>query len=160
MAFCSSLAVAGELPAPCRQVSGVVAQIDCLQDQQDLLTRVLQIEQTRAQIETLRVEREALGAPPMPEQTADEAHAASEQIAWFDQQLEVYAVIGSGGQMTAYARLDGREYRLREGDFMRLARVVDVHSRGVELEIFGRGFQVGLAGRPVLAKAEETNDVE
>ncbi len=159
MAFCSSLAAAGELPTPCRQISGFVAQIDCLQDHQDLLARVLQIEQTRTKIEALRLERETLGAPPMPEEVIgavnDEPHAAKEQIAWFDQQLEVYAVIGGGEQMTAYARLDGRQYRLREGDFIRLARVVDVHSRGLKLEVFGHELKVGLAGRISSSAATE-----
>ena len=151
MAFFCSLAAAGELPPPCRQISGVVAQLDCLQDQQDLLTRVLQIEQTRTQIQALRLEQEALNAPPPLEVIAgddDESHVVAEQIAWFDQQLEVYAVIGSGAQMTAYARLDGRGYRLQEGDSLRLARVVSVHPRGIELEVYGRIIEVGLAGRP------------
>ena len=159
------LATANELPTPCRQFSGVVAQIDCLQDQQDLLTRVLQIEQTRTQIEALRLEQETLSAPPVLEEVIaagedDESHVVAEQIAWFDQQLEVYAVIGSGAQMTAYARLDGREYRLREGDSLRLARVVAVHPRGIELEVYGHAIEVGLAGRPPATADAQTNDGE
>lgn len=165
IAFCSSPATAAELPSPCRQVTGIVAQIDCLQDQQDLLTRVLQIEQTRTQIESLRMEQQAFSAPPIPEEVIvaasdDESHIVAEQIAWFDQQLEIYAVIGSGEQMTAYARLDGREYRLREGDSVRLARVIEVHPRGVELEVFGHELQVGLAGRippATVAEVESTH---
>ena len=156
---------AAELPSPCRQVPGVVAQLDCLQDQQDLLTRVLQIEQTRTQIEALRLEQETLNAPPVLEEVIaagedDESHIVAEQIAWFDQQLEVYAVIGSGAQMTAYARLDGREYRLQEGDSLRLARVVAVHPRGIELEVYGHAIEIGLAGRPPATAEAETNDGE
>ena len=70
-----------------------------------------------------------------------------ERANWFDQQLEVYAVVGTPQEMTAYARLEGREYRLREGDSIRLARVLKVHSRGVELSVAGHEISVGLSGR-------------
>ena len=70
-----------------------------------------------------------------------------ERANWFDQELEVYAVVGPPSALTAYARLDGREYRLREGDSIRLARVLKVHSRGVELSVAGHEISVGLSGR-------------
>ena len=73
---------------------------------------------------------------------------------WFDQELEVYAVVGPPSTLTAYARLDGREYRLREGDSIRLARVLKVHSRGVELSVAGHEISIGLSGRSQPAAKE------
>lgn len=154
----SSLALATELPSACRQLSGFVAQLDCLQDQQDLLSRLLQIEQTKTQIEVHRLEREELNAPPMLNDLIaaganEETDIVAEQIAWFDQQLQVYAVIGNGETMTAYARLGGREYRLQEGDWIHLARVSTVHARGIELLLYEHTVEVGLAGRATDAES-------
>ncbi len=151
--FGVAVANATPVPAPCHDIEKQVALLDCLQDQQDLLEQILIYEQTRTQIERIRQEQAQMTAPqpivpePVVESAETESELAAAQIAWFDQQLEVYAVIGNDQSRTAYARLDGREYRLKEGDSLRLAKILRVHPRSVELSILNHSFEIGLSGR-------------
>ena len=69
-----------------------------------------------------------------------------ERVNWFDRNLEVYAIVGSGDSRTAHARLEGREYRLRTGDQLRLATVVRIEARTLHLSISGAEFPVSLSG--------------
>ena len=47
--------------------------------------------------------------PPPINDSDPEMRSTIERANWFDQELEVYAVVGSPAALTAYARLDGRE---------------------------------------------------
>ncbi len=137
-----------ELPPECMENTSTIAIIDCLQTQQDVLRQVLSYQQLVADIANLVNLNENSVAPNDPMQSpSKEADPVIERINWFDKQLEVYAIVGSPDNLTAYARLDGREYRLQKGDSFRLARVTEVHSRGVQLNISGRNISIGLSGR-------------
>ena len=141
-----------QIPPQCQGAVGTVALIDCLRNQQEIISQLHEYYSITAQIRKLQAEQGAANAPPAALPSADhdsdpEMSSAIERANWFDQELEVYAVVGPPSTLTAYARLDGREYRLREGDSIRLARVLKVHSRGVELSVAGHEISVGLSGR-------------
>ena len=134
------------LPPECRSDRRPVALVDCLRNQQDVLQAVADYHELLAHIERTKAERAATTAPgaatPNPE-----PDNASARVQWFDDNLQVYAVTGRPGDLTAHARLDGREFRLREGDAVRLAQVTKVHSRGIELQVSGQAVSIGLSGR-------------
>ena len=141
-----------QIPPPCQGAVGTVAVIDCLRNQQEIVRQLHEYYSITAQIRKLQAEQGAANAPPAAVPSADrdsdtEMNLAIERANWFDQQLEVYAVVGTPQEMTAHARLEGREYRLREGDSIRLARITKVHPRGVDLLVSGHEISVGLSGR-------------
>ena len=148
-----------QIPPPCQGAVGTVALIDCLRNQQEIISQLHEYYSITAQIRELQAEQGSANAPPAAVPAADrdsdaEMSSAIVRANWFDQELEVYAVVGSPSELTAYARLDGRVYRLREGDSIRLARVLKVHSRGVELSVAGHEISVGLSGRTQPAAKE------
>ena len=148
-----------QIPPPCQGAVGTVALIDCLRNQQEIISQLHEYYSITAQIRKLQAEQGSANDPPAAITAADldsdaEMSSAIVRANWFDQELEVYAVVGSPSELTAYARLDGREYRLREGDSIRLARVLKVHSRGVELSVAGHEISVGLSGRSQPAAKE------
>ena len=148
-----------QIPPPCQGAVGTVALIDCLRNQQEIISQLHEYYSITAQIRKLQAEQGSANDPPAAITPADrdsdaEMSSAIVRANWFDQELEVYAVVGSPSALTAYARLDGREYRLREGDSIRLARVLKVHSRGVELSVAGHEISVGLSGRTQPAAKE------
>lgn len=137
------------IPPVCSEKSGTVALLDCLESQQDVLQRILEYEELAAKLSELQTQ---YGEPPARPTDADSDEPDStesviDRINWFDQNLEVYAIVGAPGALTAYARLDGREYRLKNGDSIRLARVTEVRSRGIDLRVSGHEVSVGLSGR-------------
>ena len=69
-----------------------------------------------------------------------------ERVNWFDQNLEIYAIVGNEESRIAHVRLEGREYRLRIGDQVRLATVIQIDPRAVHLAIPGVEFSLGLSG--------------
>ena len=150
----------GQLPPPCRQYNSTVALIDCLQNQQEILQQVVKYYDLAAKLTALQDEIQS--EPPasdIPDLESPQVQGdpVIERVNWFDQQLEVYAVVGTSQELTAHARLEGREYRLREGDSIRLARVTKVHPRGVDLSVSGHEISIGLSGqaaRPVKAAAD------
>lgn len=136
-----------EIPPVCNNQSGTVALIDCLQNQQEILRRVLEYQQLVAKISEIRSIQ-----PNTPPQIPDDKSATQQdpgmdRVNWFDQNLEVYAITGSPESLTAYVRLAGRDYRLQPGDVIRLARVLKVHSRGVDLLVAGHEISIGLSGQ-------------
>ena len=148
-----------QIPPQCQGAVGTVALIDCLRNQQEIISQLHDYYSIAAKIRNLQAEQGTANAPPAAVPSADhdsdaEMSPGIERANWFDQQLEVYAVVGTPQEMTAYARLEGREYRLREGDSIRLARVMKVHSRGVELSVAGHEISVGLSGRSRPAEKE------
>ena len=148
-----------QIPPPCQGAVGTVALIDCLRNQQEIISQLHEYYSITAQIRKLQAEQGSANDPPAAITPADldsdaEMSSAIVRANWFDQELEVYAVVGSPSELTAYARLDGRVYRLREGDSVRLARVLKVHSRGVELSVAGHEISVGLSGRTQPAAKE------
>ena len=136
-----------DIPPVCDDHSGTVALIDCLQSQQDILRRILEYQQLAAKISEVQTPQR--NTPPETEVQAksDEPVPGMERVNWFDQNLEIYAIVGTPNALTAYGRLDGREYRLQEGDTIRLARVTKVHARGVRLLISGHEISISLSGR-------------
>ena len=148
-----------QVPPQCQGAVGTVALIDCLRNQQEIISQLHEYYSINAKIRKLQAEQGSANDPPAAITPADsdsdpEMSSAIVRANWFDQELEVYAVVGSPAALTAYARLDGREYRLREGDSIRLARVLKVHSRGVELSVSGHEISVGLSGRSQPAAKE------
>ena len=148
-----------QVPPQCQGAVGTVALIDCLRNQQEIISQLYEYYSITAQIRKLQAEQGTANDPPAAITPVDrdsdpEMSSAIVRANWFDQELEVYAVVGSPSTLTAYARLDGREYRLREGDSIRLARVLKVHSRGVELSVAGHEISVGLSGRTQSAAKE------
>ena len=148
-----------QIPRQCQGADGTVALIDCLRNQQEIISQLHEYYSITAQIRKLQAEIGTANEPPdaLPSTNLandPEMSPAIVRANWFDQELEVYAVVGAPSALTAYARLDGREYRLREGDSIRLARVLKVHSRGVELSVAGHEISVGLSGRSRAAAKE------
>lgn len=144
-----------EIPPVCDDQSGTVALIDCLQNQQEILRRVLEYQQLAAKISEIRSIQ-----PDAPPQIPDEKSTTQpipgmDRVNWFDQNLEVYAITGSPESLTAYARLAGRDYRLQPGDFIRLARVLEVHPRGVDLLVAGHEISFGLSGHSESPRNED-----
>ena len=135
---------AENLPPECRQDKRPVALLDCLRNQQDVLQAVADYHGLLARIEKAKAERAAnylLGASTLePDNTLA-------RVQWFEENLQIYAVTGQPGSLTAHARLDGREFKLRQGDAIRQAQVSKIHSRGVEFQISGRKISIGLSGR-------------
>lgn len=136
-----------EIPSVCDDQSNTVALIDCLQNQQEILRRVLEYQQLAAKISEIRSIQ--LNTPPQipDDESTTQQVPGMDRVNWFDQNLEVYAITGSPESLTAYARLVGREYRLQLGDFIRLARVLEVHARGVHLLVAGHEIAIGLSGQ-------------
>ena len=144
----------GQLPPPCRQYNSTVALIDCLQNQQEILQQMVKYYDLAAKLAALQ--NEIQSEPPASDIPYFESPPVQddpviERVNWFDQQLEVYAVVGTPQKLTAYARLEGREYRLRKGDSIRLARVTKVHPRGVDLSVSGHEISIGLSGQAARA---------
>ena len=141
-----------QIPPQCQGALGTVALIDCLRNQQEIISQLHEYYSITAKIRKLQEELGNANAAPAAlaagnRDSDSEMSPAVVRANWFDQELEVYAVVGPPSALTAYARLDGREYRLREGDSIRLARVLKVHSRGVELSVAGHEISIGLSGR-------------
>ena len=148
-----------QIPPPCQGAVGTVALIDCLRNQQEIISQLHEYYSLTSKISKLQAGIGSADEAPDALSSADsdndpEMSQAIVRANWFDQQLEVYAVVGPPSALTAYARLDGREYRLREGDSIRFARVLKVHSRGVELSVAGHEISVGLSGRSLPAEKE------
>ena len=142
-----------QIPSACQGATGTVALIDCLRNQQEIISQLHDYYSISAKIRKLQEEQGTAteppaALPPTDRESDQEMSADIERANWFDQELEVYAVIGPPSALTAYARLDGREYRLQEGDSIRLARVLKVHSRGVDLSVSGHQISVGLSASP------------
>ena len=135
-----------KIPAECRNLSQTVALIDCLQDQLDILQFALRYHETVSKIEQ-HLANQATQAPIAIEKESTEYSAVLDRINWFDQNLEIYAVVGSSNNFTAYGRLKERHYRLQEGDTIRLAKVKKIHSRGLILTFSGHEISIGLSGR-------------
>ena len=141
-----------QIPPQCQGALGTVALIDCLRNQQEIISQLHEYYSITAKIRKLQEELGNANAAPAAlaagnRDSDSEMSPAVVRANWFDQELEVYAVVGPPSALTAYARLDGREYRLQEGDSIRLARVLKVHSRGVELSVAGHEISIGLSGR-------------
>ena len=152
-----------QIPPQCQGAVGTVALIDCLRNQQEIISQLHDYYSIAAKIRNLQAEQGTANDPPAALNPADrdsdpETSSDIVRANWFDQELEVYAVVGPPSTLTAYARLDGREYRLREGDSIRLARVLKVHSRGVELLVAGHEISIGLSGRSIQADAKENGE--
>ena len=148
-----------QIPPKCQGALGTVALIDCLRNQQEIISQLHDYYSITEKIRKLQAEQGTANNPPaaLPADDRDSNSEMSPAIVranWFDQELEVYAVVGPPSALTAYARLDGREYRLQEGDSIRLARVLKVHSRGVELSVAGHEISIGLSGRSQPAAKE------
>ncbi len=148
-------------PPVCQKASGsAVELIDCLQTQQEILQNILAYEKLQLEADELRNQRNEPAplhpeSAPAPSDADDEWNAAMERVNWFDQNLAVYAIVGSAGSRVAYCRLEGRDYSLRAGDRIRLARVILIEPRAVHLELSGVEFAVGLSGPiPVLPAGE------
>ena len=137
------------VPAVCQEtVANEVALIDCLQTQQDIAQHILNYETLLVEVNAIREQSK----PPPPPDTVNESpdadnawDAVMERVTWFDQNIEVYAIVGTPGALTAHARLEGREYRLRLGDQIRLAKVVGIEPRTVYLEVSGAEFAISLS---------------
>ena len=148
-----------QIPPKCQGALGTVALIDCLRNQQEIISQLHDYYSITAKIRKLQAELGNTNAAPAAlssdnRDSDSEMSPAVVRANWFDQELEVYAVVGPPSALTAYARLDGREYRLQEGDSIRLARVLKVHSRGVELSVAGHEISIGLSGRSQPAAKE------
>ncbi len=143
------------IPSICSDHSGTVALLDCLQNQKDILSRILEYQQLAAQI--LEIQTVGTGTVPQApvEQNLDRPEPGMDRVNWFDQNLEIYAIVGNPNALVAYARLDGREYRLKKNDTIRLARVIDVYQRGVTLKILDHEISVEISGRQ---RGHQAND--
>ncbi len=139
------------VPDAClKSAHSTVALLDCLQTQQELMQHILDYETLLLKAQEMR-QQHTEPAPPHTEQIATESETDAwnqimERVNWFDRNLEVYAIVGSGDSRTAHARLEGREYRLRLGDQLRLATVVRIDPRTLYLSITGAEFPVSLSG--------------
>jgi len=139
-----------EIPPICSDRSGTVALLDCLQNQQDILRQVLEYQELAAQIFEFQA-GDSVPPPQVPiKHIPDDLEPGMDRVNWFDQNLEIYAIVGTPDALVAYARLDGREYRLQTGDTIRLARVIEVHQRGVQLSVSGHDVSIGLSGRETI----------
>ena len=141
----ASTSATADLPIPpdCQSDLRAIAVIDCMQTHIDILRLAKEYQELVERIEQSKASQIATPAPtnqsfPTP---------ASARVKWFDENLEVYAITGQEEELIAHARLAGREYRLQPGDAVRLARVVNVHPRGIELAIAGTEISIGLSGR-------------
>lgn len=130
------------VPETCRGAPRPVALMDCIQTEIELMRL---ISEHHALVQDIGTSSPKLEPPPQVPEGVEES--ALERVAWFDENLEIYAIIGTADDLIAYARLGGRVYRLRRGDAVRLARVIDVHERGIELSVAGTEISIGLSGR-------------
>lgn len=144
------------VPAACQDSAvSEVELVDCLQTQQEIVRHILDYEKALLEINRIRQER----IEPPPAQINESAsppaeeswESVMERVNWFDQNLEVYAIVGDAETRTAHARLEDREYRLRLGDQVRLATVVNIEPRAIYLEISGAEFAIGLSGTSTAA---------
>ncbi len=136
------------IPQACSDSSGTVALLDCLHNQKDILQRVLEYQQLAAKISELNLNHNSPPPQVLDDESADDPEPGMDRVNWFDQNLKVYAIAGTQDALIAYARLDGREYRLQAGDSIRLAQVTEVHPRGIHLLVSGHHISVGLSGLP------------
>ena len=141
-----------QIPAECADATGTIAVIDCLKNQGDIQRHLLEYLELKIRISEIQANLQDKFIPQVTENSIDSDSSTHldplvERTNWFDQQLEVYAIAGTPASLTAYARLDGREYRLQQGDSIRLATVVEVQPRQIVLSIFDRQIIVGLASR-------------
>ena len=145
------------VPPACQHAAAnAVELVDCLQTQQEIVQHILDYEKALLEIDVIR---QALTEPPPPAQIDESDSAPAEEswdsimerVNWFDQNLEIYAIIGDAETRTAHARLEGREYRLRLGDQVRLATVVNIEPRVIYLAISGAEFAIGLSGTSAAA---------
>ena len=131
------------IPADCQSDLRAIAVIDCMQTHIDILRLAKEYQEL---IERIEQSKSAATDTPAPTNQSS-PNPASARVNWFDENLEVYAITGQEEELIAHARLAGREYRLQPGDAVRLARVVNVHPRGIELAIAGTEISIGLSGR-------------
>lgn len=134
-----------DLPLPCRADLRPLPLMNCLHEQQNIMQAVLNYHELRAKVARSQAERLdaelKVSTPPTPE-----PDNSLSRVQWFDENLQVYAIAGEPGNLTAYARIKEHEYRLQRDDVIRLAKVQDVHSRGVDLVVFGNEISIGLSG--------------
>ena len=131
------------IPQNCQSDLRPIAVIDCMQTQIEILRLAKEYQEL---IE--RIEQSKSTAPDIAPPTSQvESNSTLARVNWFDENLEIYAITGQAEELIAHARLAGREYRLQPGDAVRLARVIDVHTRGIELAIAGTEISIGLSGR-------------
>ena len=137
--------LSAELPIPqdCQSDLRTIAVIDCMQTQIEILRLAKEYQELIGRIEQSK-STDADSAPPLP---PPETNSTLARVNWFDENLEVYAITGQAEELIAHARLAGREYRLQPGDAVRLARVIEVHTRGIELAIAGTEISIGLSSR-------------
>ncbi len=122
------------IPESCTTDPRPVAVIDCMHTQIELLTLAVEHRELLVRLSQTTVQE----TPPAPQPVTDEVEgtgATTERAAWFDEHLQVYAISGIGNDRVAHATLDGREYRLRAGDAIRLAKVLEITDTGIELGI-------------------------
>ena len=136
------------VPAECEKSLGAVALLDCLQVQHDILQAILEYQELLTRIEQAKSERTNVTLAPPAAAEEPQQEEALIRANWFDENLQVYAIVGKPQQMTAYARLNGHEYRLQEGDVIRLAKVAKIHTRGIELSVSGYLMSIGISGLP------------
>lgn len=140
------------VPKVCQQyAASTVDLVDCLQTQQDILKQIIDYESLMLQADVVNNQRMDLEPPHPGEQTSSSSantarDSVTDRVAWFDQNLEIYAITGSGDSRTAHARMSGREYRLHTGDQVRRATVMLIEPRTVRLSIPGVEFSIGLTG--------------
>lgn len=136
-----------DLPMQCRDAANTVAMLDCLQSRQEILQAVLNYQELLFRIEKTKSERAEVSKSNLvaPEPEPDNTLLRTK---WFDDNMHVYAIVGNASGLTAHASLDGREYRLRKGDTVRLAQVSEVHPRGIKLSVAGQQLSIGLSGLP------------
>ena len=89
-----------QIPPQCQSAVGTVALIDCLRNQQEIISQLHEYYSITAQIRKLQAEQGAANAPPAAVPSADhdsdaEMNPGIERANWFDQELEVYAVVGT-----------------------------------------------------------------
>ena len=134
-----------QIPLECRNLSHTVALIDCLQNQLEILQYALNYHQTASKITELLSHQKAEAPAAVEEKLASDP--VLDRINWFDQHLEIYAVVGSPENLTALGRIGSRYYRLQEGDSIRLAKVQNIHTRGLTLTFADHEITIGLTGR-------------
>ena len=145
-----------QIPPECRNLSHTVALIDCLQNQLEILQYALNYHQTASKITELLSYQKAEAPAALEEKSASEP--VLDRINWFDQHLEIYAVVGSPENLTALGRIGSKHYRLQEGDSIRLAKVQKIHTRGLTLTFAEHEISIGLTGRtPSLNEYDEHN---
>ena len=136
-----------DVPTPCMEATSTIAVLDCLHNQQSILQQIFNYHTLVAKISKIQSENKS----PAPQASLATENQKNEhvldRINWFDQHMEVYAIVGSPEDLIAYARLDGNEYRLKKGDSIRLALVSNVYQRGIDLVISGHKVSIGLSGR-------------